>query len=69
MSCEFCKKIWANKDEYQNQFKYDLDEKPAIVLDKSNKPSLYVPIEDWYYSDTYLQMNYCPKCGRKLTRD
>ena len=45
MACDFCKKIWANKDEYQNQFKYNWDEKPAIVLDESNKPSLYVPVQ------------------------
>lgn len=68
MSCEFCKKIWNNKEEYKNQFEYPWDECVAIVIDKDydNKPSLYIPVDDYYYSDTYLQINYCPKCGRKL---
>lgn len=70
MSCEFCKKIWNSKDEYTEQFEYPYDEDVAIVLDEDdNKPSLYIPIGDYYYSDTYLQINYCPKCGRKLTEE
>ena len=69
MSCKFCEKIWANKDEYRNQFKYDWDEEIAIVLDEDldGKPALYIPIDDYYYSDTYLQINFCPICGRRLT--
>ena len=71
MACDFCKKIWNSKEEYATQFTHPYDENVAIVLDKwyGDKPSLYVPIEDWFYSDTYLQIDYCPKCGRKLTRD
>ena len=71
MACDFCKKIWNSKEEYAKQFTYPYDENVAIVLDKwyGDKPSLYVPIEDSFYSDTYLQIDYCPKCGRKLTRD
>lgn len=71
MNCEFCKKIWNSKEEYTKQFTYPYDENVAIVLDEEHcgKPSLYIPIEDYYYSGVYLQMNYCPKCGRKLTED
>lgn len=70
MACDFCKKIWSSKEEYTKEFEYSFDENIAIVLDeRSNKPSLYIPIEDCYYSDTYLQIDYCPKCGRKLMDD
>lgn len=65
-NCDLCKKIWDNVDEYQAQFKYDWDEEIAIVM-KNDEPWLYIPIEgDSYYSDTYLQLNFCPKCGRQI---
>ena len=63
--CDFCKKIWGSKRIYKRQFEYEEDEAIAIVIE-NNKPHLYVPVLDWYYSDTYMQLNYCPKCGRKL---
>ena len=70
MACDFCKKIWSSKEEYIKQFAYPYDENVAIALEeRCGKPSLYVPIEDWYYSGIYLQINYCSKCGRKLTED
>ena len=52
MNCEFCKKIWNSKEEYIKQFTYPYDENVATVLDEERcgKPSLYVPIEDCYYS-------------------
>lgn len=70
MACDFCKKIWSSKEEYTKEFEYSSDENIAIVLDeRNNKPSLYIPVEDCYYSDIYLTIDYCPKCGRKLTED
>ena len=71
MACDFCKKIWSSKEEYEKHFMYSYEEDVAIVLDDEygNKPSLYIPVEDCYYSDTYLTIDYCPKCGRKLTED
>lgn len=65
--CEFCKRIWSSEEEYKNQFKHDWDEQVAIVLDEDNEPALYIPVQDYYFSTTYLQINYCPKCGRKLS--
>jgi hypothetical protein len=66
--CEFCKKIWNSEKEYRNQFKRDWEERVAIVLDEDDEPALYIPVQDDYYSTTYLQINYCPKCGRKLIK-
>ena len=70
MACDFCKKIWNNREEYEKHFMDSDYESVAIILDEDygNKPSLYIPVED-YYSDTYLTIDYCPKCGRKLTED
>lgn len=63
--CELCKKIWSSQEEYCKQFVYHYDETYALVME-DEKPYLYVPCEDWYYSDIVMQVNYCPKCGRKL---
>ena len=66
MICELCKKIWNTKKEYIKQFQNKWDEHIAIVKDDDDKIGLYVPCEDWYYSDVVMNINYCPICGRKL---
>lgn len=63
--CDFCKNIWNSQEEYKNSFEYPWDETNAIVM-KNRSPYLYISIEDSYYSDTYIKIDYCPKCGRKL---
>lgn len=65
MTCELCKKIWNTKKEYTKQFQ-KWDEHIAIVKDDDDEIGLYVPCEDWYYSDVVMNINYCPICGRKL---
>lgn len=65
MSCKLCEKIYPNKKLYQKLFDNPYDESYAIVME-NGAPYLYVPCDDWYYSDTVMQVNYCPKCGRKL---
>lgn len=66
MTCELCKKIWNTKKEYTKQFQNKWDENIAIVKDNDDEIGLYVPCEDWYYSDVVMNINYCPICGRKL---
>lgn len=61
--CPLCDTIWSSKETYE--YEMDWPEKIAIVME-DEKPWLYVPCEDCYYSDTKLQINFCPKCGRKL---
>lgn len=65
MECKLCETIWSSKECYTNQFSHHWDEEKAIVME-DGKPYLYIPCEDFYYSDTVMQINYCPKCGRKL---
>lgn len=65
MNCDFCSKIWDSQSEYKKQFEHPYEETNAIVME-SGRPYLYVSIGDSYYSDTYIKLNYCPKCGRKL---
>ena len=69
MTCDFCKKIWSSKEEYEKQITFPYGEDTAIILDdeRGNKRTLYIPM--YYYSATYLPIDYCPKCGRKLTED
>ena len=64
-SCDLCEKIWDNIDEYQGQFRYLSDEKIGIVM-KGRSPWLYIPVDPPYYSDAYIQINFCPKCGRRV---
>lgn len=61
--CPLCDEIWSSKEAYE--YTMDWPDKIAIVME-DGKPWLYVPCEDSYYSDTKMQINYCPKCGRKL---
>ena len=64
--CPLCDKIWSSKEEYKDFVGDEWEECNAIVME-NGKPYLYIPIEgDFYYSDTYMQINFCPKCGRKL---
>lgn len=64
--CSLCSKIWSSKETYQKfMLSADLYEKIAIVRENGN-PYLYIPIEDCYYSDTYVKTNFCPNCGKKL---
>ena len=64
-NCSLCSTIWSSKEEYQKQFEWHHDEGCAIVME-DEEPCLYVPCEDWFYSDTIMEINYCPKCGRKI---
>ena len=66
MGCNFCKKIWNSKEEYQKQFQHRWDEEVSIVKSYDSKIGLYVPCNDWYYSDVVIDIYYCPICGRKL---
>lgn len=64
-NCSLCDKIWASKEAYQDNFEYRSDETCAIVME-NEEPCLYVPCEDWFYSDIVMQINFCPKCGRLI---
>lgn len=64
--CPLCDEIWSSKEAYE--YAMDWPDKIAIVME-NGKPWLYVPCEDSYYSDTRLQINYCPKCSRKLVEE
>ena len=67
--CKLCSQVWPSKEAYVNTIGDHWEEECSIVID-DDKPWLYVPVEmDFYYSDTYLQIDYCPKCGRKLTEE
>lgn len=64
--CPLCDKIWSSKETYE--YAMDWPDKIAIVME-DGKPWLYIPCEDSYYSDTKIQINYCPKCSRKLVEE
>lgn len=64
--CPLCDKIWSSKETYE--YSTDWPDKIAIVME-DEKPWLYIPCEDSYYSDTKLQINWCPKCGRELLKN
>jgi hypothetical protein len=63
--CDLCDKIWSNLDAYKEQFGCHWDEANSIIM-VGDKPYLYVPCDDYYYSRCVEEANYCPKCGRKL---
>ena len=64
-NCSLCNKIWDSEQDYQDNFEHRYDETYVIVME-DEEPWLYVPCTDWYYSDTVMQINFCPKCGRLI---
>ena len=64
-SCDFCRKIWSNAEEYELTLKYPWYDIPAIVM-KGEKPRIFLPFEDSYYTRYVTEANYCPVCGRKI---
>lgn len=66
--CPLCDEIWSSTEAYQNFCEHSYREKNVIVME-NGKPWLYIPCEDDYYSDTRMQINYCPKCSRKLVEE
>lgn len=66
--CPLCDEIWSSKEAYQNFCEYSSRERIVIVME-DGKPWLYIPCADEFYSDTKIQINYCPKCGRKLVEE
>ena len=63
--CDFCKKIWGSKEEYQTSVDSHWDEVNTIVMD-GNQLCLYVPCDDYYYSGIVMDINFCPVCGRQI---
>ena len=55
-------------EEYKKLFKSHWDEEQVIVK-KGDEYWVYIPMDDYFYSGNYLQINYCPECGRKLTEE
>ena len=37
----------------------------CIVENSNGSHELYYPCDDYFY-DFYMDLNYCPECGRKL---
>ena len=65
MRCSLCEKIWSSKEAYQSVYG-DHWNQPISIIMEDRKPWLYVPCEDDWYSRTVMQINFCPKCGRRL---
>lgn len=66
--CKYCNKRADNKVQYNID-----DEKVEfyrVFLPPKQQPLLYVELnaedEDGYKASSYFEINYCPKCGRKL---
>ena len=67
--CEFCENIITN-EEYDSLSIYDKIDIPKSFIMKDNilnQYHLFLECDDYYYSGKYLEnIEYCPKCGRKL---
>ena len=61
--CRWCDDI-KNLNDYCEMNPYDRND--CIVKDSQGQHYLWKECEDWYYSGVYIELNYCPICGRKL---
>lgn len=65
-NCDFCKEIY-DYDELMYKNRWDRNISLCITFDKEdNTYNLWAECEDDYYTDNITEINYCPKCGRKL---
>lgn len=63
--CDFCSKIWDNVKEYKESFKFEHEEREAIVMN-GHRFGLYIPCDDPWYSRIIMDLNFCPVCGRQV---
>lgn len=63
--CPLCNNIWSSAETYK-KFSNDSDKwyKTVIVV-YDDKAWLYTMCDDWYL----IQIDFCPKCGRKLVEE
>ena len=63
--CDFCEKIYSNKDAYD--YVKNTVYPPYVVIGENNgKYTLWNSCDDPYYSGVIMDINFCPVCGRQL---
>lgn len=65
MSCNLCSSIPSKEDVKATPW-YDRYGSCIVYNQKENQYEFWVEVDDCYYSHSYLTLNYCPHCGRKL---
>lgn len=65
--CQLCDYIWRNADDFTDSAMF-IENQAAICM-KDGKPWLYT-VHRWgdiiWHKLDVTEVNYCPKCGRKL---
>ena len=61
--CNLCNNI-KKIEQYEEVDSWD--RKNTIVQKKDKTFGLWIECDDYYYSGVAMEINYCPKCGRKL---
>lgn len=64
--CDLCCIIYDSIEAYWKSVKSHWDESIVLINNGNNEIGLYTPCEDFYYSNISTNVNYCPKCGRRL---
>lgn len=62
--CEFCENIPKNDEEFGRM---RMDGKQDIIFSEKGKFHLFTDTGDSFCSGIVNDINYCPKCGRKLS--
>ena len=60
--CEFCDNI-KDVEQYKKISPHD---RVDCIVKYKNCYCYWNECLDWYYSGILFELNYCPKCGRKL---
>lgn len=64
--CSFCNKIY-NTQKLKETYWADRDVVNCITHnEEDNTYNIWHECEDDCYSDEILEINFCPKCGRKI---
>jgi hypothetical protein len=63
--CPLCNNIWSSAETYKKFFNDSDAYYKTVIVVYDDEAWLYTMCDDWYL----MQIDYCPKCGRKLVRD
>ena len=66
MACKTCDIIYESFDAVH--MRYPLCSTAVFARDDDGKIVFYVPCKNDYY-ETWFEFDYCPGCGKKITKE
>lgn len=65
-TCEFCNKIYDTQELNETYYRYREFMNYITYNRDDDTYNIWHECDDDYYSGEVLEINFCPKCGRKI---